>query len=229
VPPEANRLIRQIAAERGCEVDSVEEVFGSRVDACPETNLEGSFQRFNAATAVLAVRRLTGRFPVPGEHIRLALMEVNWPGRWQRMAVAGREMIFDAAHNPEGAECLEENLAKWVAGSGRRPHVVLGVLGAPRAAAIVPVVARHARSLHLVVVPHQPRSCAIDELRSFVPRGFAGEVLDASVSALFPAPGVCRVGSEGEPVLVTGSIYLLGEVMDRLLHDPPRDQGRLQD
>jgi dihydrofolate synthase/folylpolyglutamate synthase len=49
------------------------------------------------------------------------------------------------------------------------------------------------------------------------------------VAALFPLPQVCEVGQPGDAVVVTGSIYLAGEVLARL--DPKRgpSEGHLQD
>ncbi|HEX9781676.1 MAG TPA: folylpolyglutamate synthase/dihydrofolate synthase family protein [Opitutaceae bacterium] len=227
--PEAESVIRKAAVDRGCPVDSLVEVFGDGLGRLPLTNLEGSFQRANAGVAKLVLRRLPPRFAVSEETIRRGLQEVNWPGRWQRLAIGGREFVFDAAHNPDGAVCLEENISRFVGETGRRPHVVLGVLGAARAAAIVPTAARYARSLHLVLVPHQPRASSVEELRVFVPADFTGPVDCSRVDELFPAAGVCTVGRRGEAVVVTGSIYLVGDVMDRLLNEQPLGQGKLQD
>lgn len=230
LPPEAEAVIRAVAARRDAPVHGVAEVFGDDLAAYPTPRLEGSYQRINAATATLVARLLRPRFTLPEEAITRGLASVDWPGRWQHFALGDRELIFDASHNPEGAECLEENLARLVHGlRGRRPDIVLGVLGLPRARAIVPVAARYARSLNFVVVPHQPRACSLDELVSCVPGDFTGEVRRTTVDALFPGRSACALGGAGDTVVVTGSIYLLGEVMDRLLHDVPVGQGILHD
>lgn len=230
LPREAEVVIRGIAAARGAPVHAVAEVFGESIEAYPTPRLEGSYQRINAATATLAARLLRPRFRISEEAIQRGLATVDWPGRWQHFALPDREIIFDASHNPEGAECLGENLARLVHGSGgRRPDIVLGVLGVPRAQAIVPVAARYARSLSFVVVPHQPRACSHEELVACVPGDYTGEVRRATVEALFPARRACTLGGPGETVVVTGSIYLLGEVMDRLLNDVPVGQGTLHD
>jgi len=230
LPREAEAVIRRIAAERGAPVHAIVEHFGEALEHYPATRLEGSYQRLNAATATLAARLLRPRFTVSEEAITSGLATVDWPGRWQHFALGDREIIFDASHNPEGATCLEENLARLVHGSGgRRPDIVLGVLGLSRAQAIVPVAARYARSLNFVVVPHQPRASSHDELIACVPRDYTGEVRGTTVEALVPAPRTCALGGPGETVVVTGSIYLLGEVMDRLLHDVPVGQGILHD
>ncbi|MBE2215689.1 MAG: bifunctional folylpolyglutamate synthase/dihydrofolate synthase [Opitutaceae bacterium] len=230
LPREAEQVIRAVAAERAAPVASVVEHFGEALAGYPETRLEGSYQRINAATATLAARLLRPRFEIADAAVARGLAAVDWPGRWQHFALGDREIIFDASHNPEGAECLEENLARLVhASGGRRPDIVLGVLGVPRAQAIVPVAARYARSLSFVVVPHQPRACSHEELAACVPGDYTGEVRRTTVDALFPARRRCALGGPGETVVVTGSIYLLGEVMDRLLHDVPVGQGILHD
>jgi len=66
------------------------------------------------------------------------------------------------------------------------------------------------------VIPQQPRACSADELASFAPEDFRGRLVPDTVKALFPSTGVCSVGGPDDIVVVTGSIYLLGEVMTQL-------------
>lgn len=227
--PEAEAVIRKTAESRGCSFECVREVFGVDLANYPGTNLEGSHQRRNAATATLAARRLRTLFDLPDDLVARSLLSVNWPGRWQRMEAAGRVFIFDAAHNPEGAVCLEENLQRLVAATGVKPHLIVGVLGAARAQSILPVAARSAHSLSLVSVPDQERSCLPSELRRFIPTDFCGPVHLTDIESLFPGSRACTLGRPGETIVVTGSIYLIGQVMDRILNDEPLGQGRLQD
>ncbi len=63
LPAEAEALVRKVAQQNGCPVTSVCERFPD-VDALPETNLAGSCQRWNAATAVAATEILSDRFPI---------------------------------------------------------------------------------------------------------------------------------------------------------------------
>lgn len=61
-----------------------------------------------------------------------------------------------------------------------------------------------------------------------VPAEFRGAVRRTSLAEVFPAADRCAVGAPGETVVVTGSIYLLGEVLERL--NPARpNEGKLQD
>lgn len=231
MPPEAERVIRQIAGERGARVVSVAEHFGEDVARYPHTNLEGDYQRWNAATATLVARTLGERWRINDDVIARGLTHVDWPGRWQRVRLGGRLTVLDASHNPEGAQVLEANLSRLVAETGRAPVVVTGVLGATRARPLLETICRHAREIYLVV-PNQARACTHAELEALLPPGFAergGVVKRATVEGLFPTKDRCTAGGPGDVVVVTGSIYLLGEVMARIEPARGAGEGRLQD
>ena len=60
-----------------------------------------------------------------------------------------------------------------------------------------------------------------------LPRG--GVVRRATVAGLFPTKDRCTAGGADDVVVVTGSIYLLGEVLARIEPDRGTGEGRLQD
>jgi len=228
MPPEAEATLRGLAASMGARVLSVREQFGDDISRYPATNLEGDYQRWNAATATLAAGLLPPAFGVSGASIRSGLQAVDWPGRWQRTDLGGRLAILDASHNAEGAGVLDDNLARLHAETGRSPVAVVGVLGAVRARPLLEVLCRRCRELHLVV-PRQPRASTHAELESLVPATFSGRTVRSTVEELFPAPGLCTAGERGDVVVVTGSIYLLGEVLALLEPHRGLGEGRLQD
>lgn len=215
VPPVAETEIRRLAALRGAPVVSVTQEFGDDLERYPHTNLEGDYQRWNAATATLVARALAPRWNITDAAIARGLAHVDWPGRWQRVSIGGRLAILDASHNPEGAQVLESNLAHLVAETGRAPIVITGVLGTARARPLIEVIARHAVEIHFVV-PQQPRACSHTELIALLPAAYRGRVVRATVSELFPERDRCTAGGPDDVIVVTGSIYLLGEVMARL-------------
>lgn len=228
MPAVAEEVIRKIAAERSAPVHSVREEFGEGIDRYPHTNLEGDYQRWNAATATLVARRLPPRWKLGGEVIARGLLHANWPGRWQRLTVGGHPLILDASHNPEGAQVLDVNLTKLVAETGRKPVIMTGALGEYRARALLEVIARHAREIHLAI-PHQARACSYEELEHCVPATFGGRVARTTVADVFPRPDRCTIGGAEDTVVVTGSIYLIGEVFERLEPGRGAGEGRLQD
>jgi dihydrofolate synthase/folylpolyglutamate synthase len=228
LPPGAERVIREIAAERGSRVISVVEEFGEELAGYPVTNLEGDYQRWNAATATLVARTMALRWQLTEEVITRALARVDWPGRWQRIALGGRTLILDASHNPEGAAVLESNLRHLATETHRPPVIITGVLGAARARALIETISRHASEIHFVV-PHQARACTYEELESLLPAAFSGRVVRSTVPGLFPTSQACMAGGPADTVIVTGSIYLIGEVLEHIAPDRGPGEGRLQD
>jgi dihydrofolate synthase/folylpolyglutamate synthase len=190
--------------------------------------LEGDYQRWNAATATLAVRCLPARWRPAEAIIVRGLQNAHWPGRWERTVLGGRILVLDASHNPEGAAMLDANLTRLQAETGRTPVVMMGALGAARARPLLEVICRHASEVHLLV-PRQARACSHTELEALVPADFRGRVFRSSVTELFPDERTSTAGGPDDVLVVTGSIYLLGEVMERLEPGRGPGEGRLQD
>ena len=228
MPAAAEATVRAVAASRGARVVSVREEYGEDVQRYPRTGLEGDYQRWNAATATLAAGLLSGKLGVAKSAVEEGLRSVDWPGRWQRTQLGGRLAILDSSHNPEGAGVLDANLSALRLETGRDPVAVVGALGAMRAGPLLEVLCRHCRELHLVV-PHQSRASTYAELEALVPGTFRGRVVRSTVEGLFPAPGSCTAGGPDDVIVVTGSIYLLGEVLTRLEPQRGPGEGRLQD
>ena len=106
--------------------------------------------------------------------------------------------------------------------------VITGLLGAARARPLLETIARHAREIHCCV-PQQARACTHAELEALLPADFKGQVVRATVEQLFPTADRCTAGGPDDVVVVTGSIYLLGEIMARLEPQRGSGEGRLQD
>jgi dihydrofolate synthase / folylpolyglutamate synthase len=253
LPPEAERVVREVAAQRGAPLHSVREHYGDDLTHYPATNLAGDYQRWNAATASLVISvfaagcsAASGRAanpaglssvawakeggPVPPAegHIQRGLQQVNWPGRWQSTQLGGRPLVLDASHNPEGVQVLEQNLRQLFARTGRQPVIIAGALGEFRARALLDVVLRHGREVHLVT-PRQARACAFGELLAMVPAAQRSRVRPGTVEEIFPDEHTCTVGGPDDTIIVTGSIYLLGEVLERIEPGRGAGEGKLQD
>ncbi len=227
LPAEAEAVVRQVAKDKDCPVTSVRERF-PEVDDLPETNLAGSFQRWNAAAAVCATEILRERFPIDATRTATALQSIHWPGRWETIQLADKTLILDASHNPEGSEMLDENLQKLIKGLGTKPIIVAGTLGEFRARSLMAVASRHARELHLLA-PDQSRATPTDVLETCIPATNTAPVHHRQLEDIFPEVGVCTLGEAGDTIVVTGSLYLIGEVLERLTCATPVQQGKLQD
>ncbi len=213
LPSKAESVIRSRAAELDCPVSSVVERFSSR--ELPFTNLVGEYQRWNAGVAQLILEGVRDRFPLDSRAIDCGFREVRWAGRWEDQNIGGRRIIFDCTHNPEGAVELAKNLRTEIGPPSGAMDIIVGSLGETRAKAVLRIVAPYARRIFLVR-PSQPRALDFSEMRAIMPDDFGGEVLESSVEALFPGGDVSGLPDGPDPVLLTGSIYLLGEVLARV-------------
>lgn len=68
--------------------------------------LTADYQKENAGNAV-AVAKLLG---ISQDCIERGLLNATWPGRFEKFEVAGKTIIVDGAHNPDGARALVRSL-----------------------------------------------------------------------------------------------------------------------
>ncbi|MBL4574909.1 MAG: bifunctional folylpolyglutamate synthase/dihydrofolate synthase, partial [Opitutaceae bacterium] len=102
------------------------------------------------------------------------------------------------------------------------------VLGGARAKALLAVICRHASEV-VLVVQNLPRASSFEELEGVIPHGFKGKVSRSSIEKIFPSKDKCTLNHTSEVLIVTGSIYLIGNVMERIQYSQPVDQSMLQD
>jgi dihydrofolate synthase/folylpolyglutamate synthase len=204
--------------------------------------LRGRHQAANVAVAdaVLDALDEAGIAVTTGEQRRAGFAEATWPGRLELLEVErpGRggtvEVLLDGAHNPAGAGALAtalDDLRPFLAGGadGTPPPLTLvtAAMADKDIGGIVGALAR-ARSMERATI-----ICTrVDLTRALDPaelaRHWTAVMPEASVSvepdpkramdaALATAPG---------PIVVAGSLYLVGAVRARLVDDPLlRDPG----
>jgi dihydrofolate synthase / folylpolyglutamate synthase len=162
--------------------------------------------------AIAAAEELAKQgFKISAQDIEQGIRETRWPGRLQRMAVDGIEFLFDVAHNPAGAWALRSALSELF-----EDRPLTFVFGAMRDKAISEMAEILFPLADWVIATpaNNPRSASPDDIRSA-----AGRVAVELESAANVAHALLRarevVGANGL-VVVTGSIYIVGEAMREL-------------
>ena len=184
-----------------------------------EIPLLGRHQRANAALAAATVRLLRFVLPVDDTQLREGLAEVRWPGRLQVVRRGAQTLVLDGAHNPAGIAALRTALAEAV--PGKRPMLVLGMLAdkdwRAMVADLVPLASR------VVTAPvGNERTVTAEDLRAACVATGAGRPVKAAGSA-----GAALKLVAADPfVLVTGSLYFIGEVMEGLGIEAARGDER---
>jgi dihydrofolate synthase/folylpolyglutamate synthase len=172
--------------------------------------LLGEHQRLNAAVAAWTVRALAKQIPVDDETVRAGLMQVQWPGRLQLVErPSGQKIVLDGAHNIGSAEALRAAIAKNF--GEQSPVLILGILKDKDWQPMCRVLAPLASKI-LVVPVGSTRSAEAQEL---APVCRAANPTAEVVECASLADALKRAHND-EFVVVTGSLYLIGEAMELL-------------
>ena len=182
--------------------------------------LHGAHQRSNAALALAALEVSQRDFTVSEAAIRQGLREVFWPGRFE---ILGRSptVVIDGAHNMQGVEVLVREI-RALAGE-RKIRVLFGAMGDKDWQGMLQELAKVASDFVLTRAP-MGRSVDPESLRQSLPAGVTGKAMDDPLRAT----AVLLEGAAADDiVLLTGSIYLLGEVRPALLCRMKRGDARI--
>ena len=189
------------------------EILGKQI--LVETPLVGRHQLRNVALAVATAVELgkKGVSGVTSETIERGIRETQWPGRFQVLPtrLGWPETVLDVAHNPAGAWALRSALSERY---DDRPLVF--VFGAMRDKAISEMAEILFPLAQRVIAtrPGNPRSASPEEIQAAASRTGADIEPIADVGSALERG---RAAAVAEAVLVvTGSIYLVGEVMQHL-------------
>jgi dihydrofolate synthase / folylpolyglutamate synthase len=175
----------------------------------------GLYQTENAALSLATVECLRkAGFSFPEPVIRQGLLEARWPGRLEYVA-RDPDVLLDGAHNPASAKRLAAAVEEL------RPHyrevvLVIGILGDKDVSGIVRELAPCADRI-IVTKPHYSRALDVRMLEQEL-SGMHRNV--ASADTVASAIERARSGSaKNDLILVTGSLYVVGEARAALVRD----------
>jgi dihydrofolate synthase/folylpolyglutamate synthase len=177
-----------------------------------ETPLVGRHQLRNVALAIAAAVELSeqGFSGITAKSIERGIRETRWPGRFQVIAArpAWPEVVIDVAHNPAGAWALRSALSERY-----QDRPLIFVFGAMRDKAISEMMEILFPLAEQVIAtrPDNPRAASPEEIqqaaaRTSVEIEMVGDVPQAVERAR-------ALAKPGAVMVITGSIYLVGEVM----------------
>ena len=180
-----------------------------------ETPLLGRHQLRNVALAIGAAEELTKQgFPVTAVSIERGIRETRWPGRFQVVPATDStpEYVFDVAHNPAGAWALRSTLSNCY--ENRR---LIFVFGAMRDKAIAEMCEILFPLAELVIATQagNPRSATPQEISDAASRMQQDIELSSDVPSALERAREIVVAKDGV-VVITGSIYVVGEAMRTL-------------
>lgn len=209
--PEALAVLRSVAQAQGAPLFEVREGDPDyrRAEAMP-LSLAGRHQVLNAALACVAVRLLESRFAVSPAALAGGLTSARWPGRFDVRTRGAQTVVLDGAHNRPAFEALVAAMRARFPG---QPYaLVTGLLADKDVGSAVESLAPGA--CRVVVVPIRSTRAGDPLLQaSRFADGTGGRVRVEQAGDF--ADALARVAEE-PLVLVTGSLYLVGEAMQSI-------------
>jgi dihydrofolate synthase/folylpolyglutamate synthase len=174
-----------------------------------EVGLLGEHQRSNGALAAATVRLLRAFLPVSDAQLAEGLRTVNWPGRLQVVQRGSQTLLLDGAHNRDGVVTLAAALRQHFA--GMRPTLILGMLADKDWSVMVQtLVPLSGRVLTAPVA--SARTVSAEDLRAACVATGAGRPVKAAQSVA----EALKLSAADPFVVVTGSLYFIGEALERL-------------
>ncbi|MGD0787487.1 MAG: folylpolyglutamate synthase/dihydrofolate synthase family protein [Terracidiphilus sp.] len=238
--PEANQVLGEVAAELGVRwvnaapymptADAVAagpycvSAMGATIRV--DSPLTGAHQQRNLALAIAAAVELGARgLPVNPVAIAEGIRKTHWPGRLERMARDGVEWILDVAHNPAGIWALRVSLMAAVgdAEAEHRPRtLIFSCLRdkpiAEMAQILFPLFDR------VILAPiHTARAAGMDALLAAAEAaGVRATSAESVGQAMQLALEQARQTAPPGVIVVSGSVYLVGEARTLLLAESGR-------
>ncbi len=185
----------------------------------PLPRLAGRHQIQNAATAIAALRQFDPSLPEAA--FEAGMERVDWPARLQRLppgpladlAPSGAEVWLDGGHNVAGGRVLGEAMADLEARAPRPLLIVCGTLATKDTAGFLAAFQGLARHVFAVPIPGEHAGRAPQEVAAAAAQaGLAAECAEGVADALRRM--AARDWDQPPRILITGSLYLAGQVLE---------------
>ncbi len=178
----------------------------------PYPSLRGENQLQNASACLMALDALRENVPVSINDIRLGLLDIQLPGRFQVFLGQPIEIV-DVAHNPDSARALANNLESM--GPYNKTYAVFSMLKDKDIAGVV-LALKHCVDIWLVSSLNVPRGVSGDELAEVLEN--AGIKKKDGNIIVFHDPVAaygfaCEQATKNDRICVLGSFYTVGAVL----------------
>ena len=176
----------------------------------PMPNVKGQFQLENVSTAIATLRILKD-LKIKDDHIKKGILKINCIARLQEIKsgklkelVKDHKLFVDGSHNPLGAKVLNEYLESLDCNK----HIILGMMANKDHSEYMSFF-KDISTLTTIDIPNQPNSIKGGELKDKL-NGFSNINYKESIEDAIKSIPV----KENDIILITGSLYLAGEVLN---------------
>jgi len=176
----------------------------------PEPNILGNHQLGNISTSIVTARKL---FNIKDQDIKIGITKINLKGRLQEIKsgklkklVGSNRLICDGGHNINSSAAI----AEWVKEQNQDVHIVVGMMKDKNHRDFIESFKKNVKSISLVDIPNQKGSISKEELKTklndITDKIYLRNSIEASIQSMNSYKNnIC---------LITGSFYLVGEVLN---------------
>ena len=231
--PQANQALGEAAAELDvCGVSAVPympplgastassysvDALGAFIEV--DSPLAGAHQHRNLALAIATAVELATHhgFPITPAAIADGIRQTRWPARLERIQRSGVDWILDVAHNPAGAWALRAAISAFL---GEHPRTLIFSCLRDKPVAEMAQILFPLFDQVILAPIHTARAAALDDLLAAAQTTGTPAVAAASVADALQI-ALRRVGLQPEAgvIVISGSVYLVGEARTLLLDD----------
>jgi len=185
----------------------------------PPPRLYGRHQFENAGLAIAALRSID-KFRIPPAAYEAGMTKADWPARLHRLnqgrlvelAPAGSEVWLDGGHNPDGGRAIAAALADLEERVSRPLVLIVGMLSTKDCGGFLSNFTGLARRMIAVPVPGAEKGLAAETVADAARAIGLPATSRDNLTEAFDA--VRKLDLDPPPrVLITGSLYLAGEVL----------------
>jgi len=176
----------------------------------PSPNVNGQFQIENVSTAIATLRTIK-QLKIKDEHIKSGITKIHSIARLQEITqgklkdlVKNNKLLVDGSHNPLGAKVLNEYLESL----NCKKHIILGMMNNKNHQEYISYF-KNISSLTTIDIPNQPNSIKGVELKQKLNNYENVQYKKNIIEAIRSVPL-----KENDLILITGSLYLAGEVLN---------------
>ena len=175
----------------------------------PKPNVLGQFQLENISTAIATLRLLN--LDIKDNHIKDGIQKINNLGRLQliksgkiKNLVKDNSIIISGDHNEDGARVLNEYLSSLNCNT----HLIIGMMDNKDHEKYISYF-KNISSITTVDIPNQPNSISGKKLKDKF-KNFSNVNYKESIEGAIKSKKL----KHGDLLLITGSLYLCGEVLN---------------
>ena len=176
----------------------------------PKPNLLGEFQLENVSTAIATVRQLTN-YKITEKHIKNGITKIENIARLQEIKsgklknlAKDNQLFVDGSHNPLGAQVLNQHLQSLSC----KKHVILGMMANKDHKKYIGYF-KDIETLTTIDIPNQPNAIKGNKLKEKI-NNHLNIKYKNSVEEAISSINL----KENDIILITGSLYLAGEVLN---------------